>query len=173
MEFKVGDTVRWRKNMDWGVGKVAVSDVAGEDQTGVRFYNYTEYTDRREEFPDRHTPLTEDLVLVEERDEEDLEKKYWETKQGLEKMVTRPWFEPWGTEVGEPKVPYYQFPGGVEVRQISAHLMSFPSQIMQYASRSGRVDGNCKSEDVADKIRDFEKIIDFARWEIERLENED
>lgn len=64
MEFKVGDTVRWRKNMDWGVGKVVVSDVVGEDQTGVRFYNYTEYTDRREEFPDHHTPLTQDLVLV-------------------------------------------------------------------------------------------------------------
>lgn len=72
----------------------------------------------------------------------------------------------------DPQVSYYQFPGGVEVRQISAHLMSFPSQILQYASRSGRVDGNCKSEDVADKIRDFEKIIDFARWEIERLKGE-
>ena len=70
----------------------------------------------------------------------------------------------------KPDTLYYEFPGGVEVRQISAHLMSFPSQILQYASRSGRVDGNCKSEDVADKIRDFEKIIDFARWEIERLE---
>lgn len=71
-----------------------------------------------------------------------------------------------------PSTSYYEFPGGVEVRQISAHLMSFPSQILQYASRSGRVDGNCKSEDVADKIRDFEKIIDFARWEIERLKGE-
>lgn len=85
------------------------------------------------------------------------------TAEGIEKAA----FEP-----QEPKVSYYQFPGGVEVRQISAHLMSFPSQIMQYASRSGRVDGNCKSEYVSDKIRDFEKIIDFARWEIERLENE-
>lgn len=71
----------------------------------------------------------------------------------------------------DPKVPYYEFPGGVEVRQITAHLMSFPAQIVQYASRSGRVDGNCKSEDVVDKIRDFEKIIDFAKWEVERLEN--
>lgn len=67
-----------------------------------------------------------------------------------------------------PDVPYYQF-GDVQVKEITAHLMSFPAQIVQYASRSGRVDGNCKSEDIDVKIQDFKKIIDFAQWEIERL----
>ena len=79
-----------------------------------------------------------------------------------------------GDEVDEaiidiPKVSYYQFPGGAEVRQISAHLASFPAQIVQYAARSGRMDGKCKSEELSDRIRDFEKIRDFATWEIERL----
>lgn len=35
--------------------------------------------------------------------------------------------------------------------------------------RSGRMDGKCKSEELSDRIRDFEKIRDFATWEIERL----
>lgn len=69
----------------------------------------------------------------------------------------------------EPDTSYYKFPGGVEVRQISAHLASFPAQIVQYAARSGRMDGKCKSEELSDRIRDFEKIRDFATWEIERL----
>lgn len=69
----------------------------------------------------------------------------------------------------EPDTSYYEFPGGVEVRQISAHLASFPAQIVQYAARSGRMDGKCKSEELSDRIRDFEKIRDFATWEIERL----
>lgn len=71
----------------------------------------------------------------------------------------------------EPDTSYYEFPGGVEVRQISAHLASFPAQIVQYAARSGRMDGKCKSEELSDRIRDFEKIRDFATWEIERLGN--
>lgn len=70
----------------------------------------------------------------------------------------------------ESDTPYYEFPGGVEVREISAHLASFPAQIVQYASRSGRMDGNCKSNDTADRIQDFKKILDFAQWEIDRLE---
>lgn len=69
----------------------------------------------------------------------------------------------------EPDTSYYEFPGGVEVRQISAHLASFPAQIVQYAARSGRMDGKCKSEELHDRIRDFEKIRDFAQWEIDRL----
>lgn len=71
-----------------------------------------------------------------------------------------------------PDVPYYRFSKGVEVKDITAHLMSFPAQIVQYASRSGRVDGNCKSEETEIKIQDFKKIIDFAKWEIERLEGD-
>lgn len=67
---------------------------------------------------------------------------------------------------------YYRFPGGVEVRQISAHLTGFASQVVQYASRSGRIDGKFKSSEPADRIRDFEKIIDFANWEIERIRDE-
>lgn len=70
-----------------------------------------------------------------------------------------------------PESSYYDFPEGVEVRHISAHLTSFAGQIVQYASRSGRLDGKNKSEDLSDVIRDFEKIQDLAKWEIERLES--
>lgn len=69
----------------------------------------------------------------------------------------------------KPDTSYYEFPGGVEIRQISAHLSSFAGQIVQYASRSGRIDGKCKSEELSDRIRDFEKVRDFAQWEIDRL----
>lgn len=66
----------------------------------------------------------------------------------------------------EPKVPYYQFPGGVEVRQISAHLTSFGGQALQYIARSCRLDGGNKGEQVSD----LKKVIDFCNWEIQRLE---
>lgn len=61
---------------------------------------------------------------------------------------------------------YYKFPGGVEVRQISAHLTGFGAQALQYIARSTRLDGNNKG----DKIENLRKSIRFIEWEIERLE---
>lgn len=62
---------------------------------------------------------------------------------------------------------YYMLPSGVEARDVSQFLSSFAGQIVQYAVRSGRMDGKVKS--VEDRVRDFEKIADFARWEADRL----
>lgn len=62
---------------------------------------------------------------------------------------------------------YYLLPSGVEARDVSQFLSSFAGQIVQYAVRSGRMDGKVKS--VEDRVRDFEKIADFARWEADRL----
>lgn len=62
---------------------------------------------------------------------------------------------------------YYMLPSGVEARDVSQFLSSFAGQIVQYAIRSGRMDGKVKS--VEDRVRDFEKIADFARWEAARL----
>lgn len=65
----------------------------------------------------------------------------------------------------EPDTSYYEFPGGVEVRQISAHLTSFGGQALQYISRSCRLDGNNKGE----RVRDLEKARDLIGWEIDRI----
>lgn len=64
---------------------------------------------------------------------------------------------------------YYAFPGGVEVKDISAHLTSFGGQALQYVARATRLDGRNKGE----QVKDLTKAIDFIQWEIERLENED
>lgn len=61
---------------------------------------------------------------------------------------------------------YYDFPGGVQVRDISAHLTSFGGQALQYVARATRLDGNNKGE----AVKDLRKAIDFIGWEIERLE---
>lgn len=63
---------------------------------------------------------------------------------------------------------YYSFPGGVEVRQISAHLTGFGAQALQYVARSTRLDGKNKG----DVVSDLRKAIDFITWEIERLQGD-
>lgn len=61
---------------------------------------------------------------------------------------------------------HYQFPGGHEVRYISAHLTSFGGQAVQYVARSTRLDGCNKGE----AVEDLKKSIRMIEWEIERLE---
>lgn len=60
----------------------------------------------------------------------------------------------------------YQFPNGVEVRDISAHLTSFGGQAVQYIARSTRLDGIVKGK----PVEDLKKAIQLLEWEIERLE---
>ena len=60
----------------------------------------------------------------------------------------------------------YQFPSGVEVRDISAHLSSFGGQAVQYVCRSTRLDGVVKGL----PVQDLKKAIQLLEWEIERLE---
>lgn len=60
---------------------------------------------------------------------------------------------------------YYDFPGGVEVRQISAHLTGFGAQALQYVARATRLDGRNKGN----PIEDLTKALDFIQWEIDRL----
>ena len=60
----------------------------------------------------------------------------------------------------------YQFPNGVEVRDISAHLTSFGGQAVQYVCRSTRLDGVVKGK----PVEDLKKAIQLLEWEIERLE---
>lgn len=61
---------------------------------------------------------------------------------------------------------YYDFPNGVQVRDISAHLTSFGGQALQYVARATRLDGNNKGE----AVKDLQKALDFIQWEIDRLE---
>lgn len=60
----------------------------------------------------------------------------------------------------------YQFPNGVEVRDISAHLSSFGGQAVQYIARATRLDGVVKGKPVEDLL----KSIELLQWEAERLE---
>lgn len=78
--------------------------------------------------------------------------------------------EPESLEVIESSVDaidpgYYQFPGGHEVRHISAHLTGFGSQALQYVARSTRLDGKNKG----DTVENLQKAIRFLEWEIERI----
>lgn len=73
-----------------------------------------------------------------------------------------------GVVVATPVDPdHYKFPGGIEVRQISAHLTSFGGQALQYIARSTRLDGKNKG----DSVENLRKAIAFLNWEIERLGN--
>jgi hypothetical protein len=61
---------------------------------------------------------------------------------------------------------HYDFPGGVQVKDISAHLTSFGGQALQYIARSTRLDGMNTGE----QVTDLQKAIRLIEWEIERLE---
>lgn len=61
---------------------------------------------------------------------------------------------------------HYAFPGGVQVKDISAHLTSFGGQALQYIARSTRLDGKNKGE----QITDLQKAVKLIGWEIERLQ---
>ena len=63
---------------------------------------------------------------------------------------------------------YYQFPNGVQVKDISKYLTSFGGQAAQYVIRSTRLDGNNKG----DRIENLRKAIEMIQWEIERIEEE-
>ena len=60
---------------------------------------------------------------------------------------------------------HYKFPGGVEVRHISAHLTSFGGQAVQYVCRATRLDGRNKGN----PVEDIDKAITLLQWERDRL----
>ena len=60
---------------------------------------------------------------------------------------------------------HYKFPGGVEVRHISAHLTSFGGQAVQYICRATRLDGRNKGN----PVEDIDKAITLLQWERDRL----
>ena len=60
---------------------------------------------------------------------------------------------------------YYQFPGGVQVIDISRHLTSNAGQAVQYLARSSRIDGVNKD----DPVRDLLKARDMIDDELARL----
>lgn len=60
----------------------------------------------------------------------------------------------------------YQFPNGVEVKDISAHLTSFGGQAVQYIARATRLDGVVKGL----PVQDLYKAIELLKWEAERME---
>lgn len=88
------------------------------------------------------------------------------TPEQIEAFENHPY---WGKQVPvadaiSPSV--YQFPNGVEVRDISAHLSSFGGQAVQYIARATRLDGVVKGL----PVQDLKKAIQLLEWEVERLE---
>lgn len=149
--FIAGDRVIWRGYESYGVGAVLYRWPIAVGQTvPVRFEKFGGYDDS--ERPDFHSVKASELYWA-----DDSEK----SAETVDRLLTD----------FEPDTSYYEFPGDVQVRDISVHLTACAGQIVQYAARSGRLDGKCKSEELSDRIRDFEKIRDFAQWEIDRLEN--
>lgn len=61
---------------------------------------------------------------------------------------------------------HYDFPGGVQVKDVSAHLTSFGGQALQYIARATRLDGMNKG----DTVTDLRKAIKLLEWEVERME---
>ncbi len=97
--------------------------------------------------------------------------KYWRHSRALDPQELaefNAWLIKEGLEASNAVSPqHYQFPGGVQVSQISGHLTSFGGQALQYIARSTRLDGQNKG----DAIEDLRKAIKFAEMEIERLES--
>lgn len=66
---------------------------------------------------------------------------------------------------------HYQFPGGHELRHITAHLTSFGGQAVQYVGRATRLDERAnKHAHLEGRIEDLNKAINFIQWEIERIQ---
>lgn len=68
----------------------------------------------------------------------------------------------------EPTSPdYYMFPNGTQSLDIAQYLTGLGSQIVQYVSRSCRMDGKIKGN----PIKDLRKSTDLTIYEIARLTN--
>ena len=59
---------------------------------------------------------------------------------------------------------HYQFPGGVEVIQITEHLNFCKGNAVKYLTRSGR-------KAIADEVEDLKKAVWYINREIARLES--
>ena len=126
---------------------VTVSRVEGSTiHTNPSVYDY-EGTDRKELFfPDFRS--------------------YKESGEQLGYILFKDVEEPIEEENNQLSPNVYQFPNGVEVKDISAHLTSFGGQAVQYIARATRLDGVVKGL----PIQDLYKAIELLKWEAERLE---
>jgi hypothetical protein len=60
---------------------------------------------------------------------------------------------------------HYQFPGGVEVIQITKHLNFCRGNAVKYLARAGR-------KDIADELEDLKKAAFYVQCEIDRINAE-
>lgn len=147
MTFKVGDRVRVvGSNWDSNYSDLAVIIKKAPPGWAIRIVGFP-YDDRPGDL-DFHPASEDEMELVSESE--------W----GL--------LNPDKPNLKTKQSSYYDFPGGVEVRQISAHLTGFGAQALQYVARATRLDGKNKG----DVVSDLAKAIDFIRWEIERLQGD-
>lgn len=94
---------------------------------------------------------------------------FWAFKESGEQLgyfLSKDVEEPEEEENNQLSPNVYQFPNGVEVKDISAHLTSFGGQAVQYIARATRLDGVVKGL----PIQDLYKAIELLKWEAERLE---
>lgn len=149
-EFKVGDKVTWDQFPAFGVGTVVGQEhvtVAGQeyDGTKVRFADYKSYDDTERD--DCHIVTPDRLKAY-----RTLAEKRQDDFEVLEK-ASEPWRNP----------DHYQFPGGVQVIDITRHL-SFPlGNVIKYCSRAGKK---------GPKVEDLQKALKYLEWAIEDAKKE-
>lgn len=140
-EFKVGDKVRWKKKLNFGIGVVVALGEKGG--LAVRFDGFDNYSGEE----DYHVMLPSDLEPV-----RTLAEKRQDDFEVLEK-ASEPWRNP----------EHYQFPGGVQVIDITRHL-SFPlGNVIKYCSRAGKK---------GPKVEDLQKALKYLEWAIEDAKKE-
>ena len=157
-KFKVGDKVRIKPECRKGVGYP--DDLPPGEGEITELRQDGRFTVFQVEF---YSGLTDDLY--------DDEMELVEQKPDIEtfvKSITDTMKEHFGGAEDPISPSYYQFPNGVQVRDISRYLTSFGGQALQYVARSTRLDGNNKG----DRIENLRKAIEFIQWEIERIEEE-
>lgn len=147
-EVKVGQ--EYRIAGDWHDPVREYVTVSRVDETGVltnpSVYDYEGHDEKRLFFPDFRA--------------------YWESGEDLGYILTVDVEESAEEENNQLSPNVYQFPNGVEVKDISAHLTSFGGQAVQYIARATRLDGVVKGL----PIQDLYKAIELLKWEAERLE---
>lgn len=67
---------------------------------------------------------------------------------------------------------YYDFPSGVEPKDISAYLTWNAGNAIAYIARSTRVDGNYKDDDPNIRVQDLQKAIAHLKDEVDLIQNE-
>lgn len=141
-EFKVGDKVQLTGN-EWGSGIYGtIQTVLGHSGVGTPFFRYD--GQKRHICPGFEAELVKSHRTLAEKRQDDYR---------ILARASEPWRNP----------DHYQFPGGVQVIDITRHL-SFPlGNVIKYCSRAGKK---------GPKVEDLQKALKYLEWAIEDAKKE-